>query len=177
MNPHFIYNVLASIAGQDIKSAENMIVKFSAYLRSHFTDMNQKIVRPFDEEILQVKEYFAIEKIRFPNIEIFYDLRAKNFNLPSMTIQPLVENAITHGICKRRKSIGKIFITSFEDEDNFFVKIEDDGVGFKELSDNKKHMGIKNVQLRLKILFGGSIEIKSVPNIGTVCCLKIPKQP
>ena len=179
MNPHFIYNTLASVAGlcyQNSKSAENMIVKFSNYLRANFTDMNNKIVRSFDEEILNIEEYFAIEKIRFPNIEIFYDLRVKNFNLPSMTIQPLVENAIKHGICKRRRSIGKIFIKSFEDEDNFFVEIKDDGVGFKNFSENIKHIGIRNVRLRLKILFGGSLEIKSIPDVGTTVEVKIPKQ-
>lgn len=179
MNPHFIYNTLASIAGlcyENPKSAENMIVKFSNYLRDNFTEMNKKVVRTFEEEILHIEEYFAIEKIRFPNIEIFYELSAKDFNLPSMTIQPLVENAIVHGICKRRKARGKIFIKSYEDAENFFIEVKDDGVGFKNFVENEKHVGLKNVRLRLKILFNGSLEIKSIPGLGTICEVKIPKK-
>jgi signal transduction histidine kinase len=188
MNPHFManaLNALSMLTDTDPEAAKRMIADMSGYLRENFYDPDEKsLMIPFSDELEHLERYLAIERIRFPGINVYYWLEATDFAIPAMTLQPLVENAITHGLCKKEHSEGCIEIWSSETKEAYTIIIEDDGVGFdeKELSgesrgeEGKKHIGIPNTEKRLALMCAGRLAIHSTPGKGTVCEISIPKQ-
>ncbi len=180
INPHFIYNTLGSIGSlcvEEPEKAREMIYTFSDYLRSNLGEMTKKAMIPFEQEIEHLKSYIEIEKCRFPDIEVILDLSVTDFSIPSLSVQPLVENAITHGIMGR-ESGGTVKISSFEDEKFYYICIEDNGVGFDKFpqNDGKNHIGINNVSNRLKMLCDGELLIESTVEKGTQATIKISKK-
>ena len=133
----------------------------------------------FEDELSHLNNYIELEKLRYgDDLEFEYDIKEKEFTLPALTVQPLVENAVNHGI-RYHKMKGKVKISSYSDENNYYVAIEDDGVGFNPneyLNDGRKHVGISNVKYRLDVLCGGTIDIKSEINKGTIVTIRIPKE-
>ena len=109
------------------------------------------------------------------NIE--YDVETTDFLLPALTVQPLVENAIKHGLM-RLESGGTVVIRSYETAEHFCVEVKDDGVGFDTglTIDEKKHVGLRNIRGRLKAMVNGELVIKSQPGIGTNAVIMIPKE-
>ena len=179
INPHFIYNTIGSIASccrYDPEQAEKMLYIFSDYLRNNFGELAQKTLVPFTTEAEHLDAYITIEKMRFPDIVIETDYAVMDFELPSLSVQPLVENAITHGIMGKEEG-GLIRIRTFEDENNRYIEVEDDGIGFAELktNDGRNHIGIRNVNDRLQMLCGGSLQIESCPGIGTTARIILPR--
>ena len=180
INPHFIYNTIGSIASccqNDPEQAEKMLYSFSDYLRNNFGELAQKTMVPFATEAEHLDAYITIEKMRFPDIEIKTDYRVTEFEIPSLSVQPLVENAISHGIMGKEAG-GTIYIRTFEDDSFRYVEVEDDGVGFSELqtNDGRNHIGIRNVDERLKMLCGGTLQIESCPGVGTTARILLPKE-
>ncbi len=182
MNPHFVYNTLASIDGLvmvDPNSARDLIAKFTKHLRSSYLDNSPTFVS-FSQELENIKCYLAVEEVRFPDIKVEYDLKATEFNIPPLTIQPIVENAIKHGICKTEDGIGTIQISTYENEDNYFVKITDNGVGFDTTkprkNDGRTHIGIDNANKRLELICNGKLDITSEIGVGTQALITIPKE-
>ena len=180
INPHFIYNTLGSISGlciDDPEKAREGLLTFSDYLRNNFGKVAEKAVIPFSEEMKHLDSYIRIEQMRFPDITIRLDLQTTDFDIPPMTVQPLLENAITHGIMGREEG-GTIVISSYEDEECYYVRIEDDGVGFKTLekNDGREHVGVKNVAGRLQLLCGGDLIVIGKEGVGAVSLVKIPKK-
>lgn len=188
MNPHFManaLNALSMLTDTDPEAAKRMIADMSGYLRENFYDPSDKsLMIPFSVELERLERYLSIERIRFPGINVYYWLEAAEFEIPAMTLQPLVENAIKHGICKKKHSEGCIEIRSSETEDAYTIIIEDDGAGFNEKTlseayrgeENRKHIGIPNTKKRLELMCAGSLAIRSTPGRGTVCEIIIPKQ-
>lgn len=182
VNPHMLFNTMSSIAGMcdiDPEKAQDMIFKLSDYLRDNFTDVDKPTMVTLREELEHLDHYLAIEIMRFPNITIVKDIDKDDFLIPRMTLQPLAENAIKHGICKRRRSEGVLVIKAFETDDAWMVSVEDNGVGFdgKVPEGNaEEHHGIYNVRTRLTILCNGSLDIKGTPGKGTISTIKIPKE-
>ena len=182
INPHFIFNTLGSIdslCAYDPASARKLIQQFSQYLQNNYTDMTRRPMISFQEEIGHLQNYLSIEQVRFPNMEVEYDLRATDFMIPSLSVQPLVENAIKHGITQRRRHQGTLTISSREGKRSWFVFVRDDGVGFDPTaapSDSRTHLGIENVRSRLELLCGGTLTIESTPGEGTTCRIRIPKE-
>lgn len=121
--------------------------------------------------------YFIIEEVRFPGLKVETDIQAEDFLLPTLTVQPLVENAVRHGISKRPDASDTVRINSEEGEDAYLISIIDNGVGFIS-SEHKdgKHIGIANAKARLHILCSGTLTIVSEPGWGTVCKIRIPKR-
>lgn len=182
IQPHFLYNSLNSIAELcvvDPKRAEKATIDFSRYLRGNMSALNEKKPIEFEDELSHLNHYIALEKIRYgDDLQFEYDIRETAFTLPALTVQPLVENAVNHGI-RYHKMKGKVKISTYADEDNYYVAIEDDGVGFepeKYLNDGREHIGLFNVRYRLEILCGGSLDIKSEKGRGTVVTIRIPKE-
>lgn len=182
IQPHFLYNSLNSIAELCVvapKRAEKATINFSRYLRGNMGALNEKRPIEFEDELSHLNHYIELEKLRYgDDLQFEYDIREKAFTLPALTVQPLVENAVNHGI-RYHKMKGKVKISSYCDEDNYYVSIEDDGVGFdpeKYMSDGRKHVGIANVRYRLEVLCGGSIDIKSEKGKGSVVTIRIPKE-
>jgi sensor histidine kinase YesM len=187
MNPHFManaLNALSMLTDTDPEAAKRMIADLSGYLRESFYDPGEKsLMIPFPDELKRLERYLAIERIRFPNINVYFWLETTGFEIPAMTLQPLVENAITHGICKKEHNEGGIEIRSSETPTAYIIVIEDDGVGFDESElvakrgseEGKRHIGIPNTKKRLELMCAGSLTIHGTPGRGTVCEISIPK--
>ena len=113
--------------------------------------------------------------IRFPNISIEYDIKDMDCRIPPLTVQPLVENAVRHGVRSNEK--GMIRISSYLEGSTHFIVIEDNGTGFDEsaaAAAGGSHIGISNVRSRLEQMCGGTMEIESRPGEGTRIVLRIP---
>lgn len=182
IDPHLIYNTLGSISAlcqSNPEKAAQLTDSFSAYLRSNFNDIATNDVIHFEDEIDHLAHYISIEKVRFPGISVRYDLDITDFMLPSLSIQPLVENAIVHGIQEREDGVGTVSISTGETDTDIIIRITDNGVGFskEELIQNRDlpEIGIPNVRKRLEMLFKGTLEVRSVPNLGTICTITLPK--
>ena len=177
INPHFIYNTLGSVASlcdSDPSAAQEMVYQLSDYLHDNFSDLGKPNLTAFEEELNHLKHYISIEEKRFPNIRMEYDLKAMNFQLPRMTLQPLVENAVKHGICKRRKSAGTIRVASDFTGDAYEIRIEDNGVGFDTLPEGPDHIGIVNVRTRLELLCSGTLTVTGKKDEGCTVIIRIP---
>lgn len=181
IQPHFLYNSLTSIYSlceTDPEKAKHAIVDFSKYLRANLDSLKQKDLISFNEELNHIKAYLRLEKLRYDDdLNIVYDIKVNDFFLPVLTVQPLVENAINHGICNTKQG-GIIQIKTSETEDYYEIKVIDNGAGFNEneLYDPKRsHTGIDNVRSRLKNMCDGTLEIASIMGVGTTAIIKIPK--
>lgn len=184
IQPHFLYNALNTIKyliKRDPKTAEKAIVSFSYYLRRNMDSLTEKAPIPFADEIAHVKHYSDIEMLRFGDrIKVEYDIKCDCFSIPALSIQPIVENAIKHGITKNPDG-GTVKISSFEEEDFYCVRVDDDGIGFDidnpDCTDNinHSHIGLSNVAGRLKSISNADFEIKSREGEGTHVTIKIPK--
>ena len=178
IQPHFLYNTLATIRSLCLKSPETAaqtIDKFSRYLRQNLDTLNHSGLIPFKQELEHVKIYTEIEMLMFPYIQIRYDIEDDCFSLPMLTVQPLVENAIRHGV--RARDVGQIDITVRKDETGHTITIADNGLGFDPSAidtADEKHIGIRNVRERLEKQCGGSLRVVSRKGEGTVVTLFIP---
>lgn len=179
MNPHFIYNALASISSlcyKDPGQATRYISLFSSYLRGSFGEQGDRSMVYFWEELERLELYLCLEKLRFPDMIVITDIEVEDFEIPNMTVQPLVENAIQHGIGGRKHG-GTLLISSYETEKAYYVRIEDDGVGYEEIpKDGRQHRGIRNVRMRLEMLCNGRLTIRSTPGKGTIAEICIRKE-
>jgi len=181
IQPHFIYNTLTTIAyfcDEDPKKAEDLTNRFSEYLRANLSSLTETRMVLFSKELDAVKNYLEIERYRFEDrVKVEYHIQTESFAVPVLSIQPIVENAVKHGLCKK-KGGGTIVISTAEDGENYFVTIQDDGVGFDKDqvgSDGKTHVGIQNVTARIRSA-GGEISIDSRVNVGTTVVIRFPKE-
>ena len=108
---------------------------------------------------------------------IEYDVETSDFVLPALSVQPLVENAIKHGLM-RLESGGTVVIRSYETPTHFCVEVKDDGVGFDTSLpiEGKMHVGLRNIRGRLKAMVNGELIIESKIGVGTQAVIKIPKE-
>ena len=180
IRPHFIYNTLGSIeqlCELDPPKAGELVHNFAKYLRGNFGELdNPKPIR-MSQEMEHVRHYISIENVRFPDMTFSFEMRSEDFSLPALTIQPIVENAIKHGLMKLPKG-GSIRVISYETDTDYCVSVEDDGVGFdtSKLLDEKKHIGIRNIRDRLEVMVGGTLIIESTQGVGTKVLITIPKE-
>ena len=180
IQPHFIYNTLGTIERmclKDPRKAFDLVRNFSLYLRGNFSELDSVAPIRFAEEIKHVEYYVNIEKVRFPDMNIEYDVETTEFVLPALSVQPLVENAIKHGLM-RLETGGTVVIRSYETPTHFCVEVKDDGVGFDTSLpiDDKKHVGLRNIRGRLKAMVNGDLILESKLNIGTKAVIMIPKE-
>ena len=171
INPHFLFNVLntmASLIRTNPEKAREVTIDLSRYLRYNL-DNNVKNVELI-KELNQIDNYIKIEKARFGDkLNVIYDVDESlyNFQIPSLIIQPLVENSIKHGILKKREN-GCVKIIVKKIDKDIEVIIEDDGVGIEQtVIDNldkqiQENIGLKNVHQRLKLLYGEGLNIKKL---------------
>lgn len=181
IQPHFMYNALSSIAMLckiDPDTASQATITFAQYLRGNMDSLKQTTPIPFEQEMEHLKKYLYIEKLRFgKKLNIEYDIQATNFELPQLTIQPLAENAVKHGLSKK-KGGGTLTIATKETEKAFEVIVSDDGTGFdinEEKNDGRSHIGMDNIKRRLKEMCNADVVITSVIGEGTVAKIIIPK--
>ena len=180
IRPHFIYNTLGSIeqlCNIDPPKAGELVHNFAKYLRGNFGELDNPKPILMSQEMEHVRHYLSIENVRFPDMTFLFEMNSDDFHIPALTIQPIVENAIKHGLMKLSKG-GTIRVVSYETESQYCVTVEDDGVGFdtSELLDDRKHVGIRNIRERLHAMVNGTLEIESTEGVGTTVIIKIPKE-
>ena len=180
IQPHFMHNMLTTImymCRTEPEEAEKTVGQFADYLRANMDSLTLKQCIQFETELKHVKTYWSLEEKRFGDkIRAVYDIQENSFMLPSLTIQPIVENAVKHGMRKGKQLT--VTIRTYSDVNNYYVEINDDGRGFDVNAfenDGKSHIGIKNVQQRLKMMCGGELMVNSVPDQETDAVIKIPK--
>ena len=175
---HFIFNTLGAISGYckiDPEKADDALMKFSRYLRRNMSWLEEKGMIPFENELKQVEDYVYLEKMRFgERFEFGEDLDELNFAIPPLTVQPLVENAVKHGLTKPGKQ-GSVCLMTSREPDAILIQVIDDGVGFRpEELEKSTSIGLKNVRYRLEHLAGATLEIESTPGHGTRAMIRIP---
>ncbi|MGN0674405.1 MAG: sensor histidine kinase [Oscillospiraceae bacterium] len=182
IQPHFLYNSLNTIYGlceKDPTAAKKAVNDFADYLRGNMDSLTRKSPVPFETELKHLKAYLSLEQTRFTKkLRVEWDIQTDSFMIPSLTVQPLVENAVKHGICKSEKA-GTVKISSRELDDCFEVEVSDDGAGFdvnESPNDGKSHLGIENVRSRLWKMCGAALEITSEIGKGTSAVIILPKK-
>lgn len=186
IKPHFLYNtlsVIASLSTKDPMQTRELIVDLAEYLRSSFDFDSVDDLVPIYKEIELVKAYVAIQKARFKE-RVNFELNCDNIpeiRIPRLSIQPLVENAIQHGILKKTQG-GTVVLDIKINPDSILIEVSDDGNGMtadwaEELltkSETRRGVGIKNINIRLISLYGKGLYIRSQVGKGTSCGFKIP---
>jgi sensor histidine kinase YesM len=180
IRPHFIYNTLGSIeqlCNIDPPKAGELVHNFAKYLRGNFRELDNPKPILMSQEMEHVRHYISIENVRFPDMTFSFEMNSDDFHIPALTVQPIVENAIKHGLMKLQKG-GTIRVISYETDTHYCVCVEDDGVGFDTgvLIDERKHVGIRNIRGRLKVMVNGTLEIESAQGVGTKVLITIPKE-
>ena len=176
IKPHFIFNTITTIQALcniDPQKASETLGLFASYIRQNITTKTENLI-PFSLELEHVKTYVAIETLRFPNIEVKYDLEYSDFDITTLSIQPLVENAIRHGV--RSRDHGIITISTSQNTNSIIIKISDNGIGFDPTTIDKlddTHIGINNVKKRLEQLQNATVNISSSSE-GSIITITIP---
>ena len=179
IKPHFLYNVLNAIYHlyrKEPDTAQEAVSSFAEYLRCNMLSIEKNEPIPFSEEYQHIQTYLSLEQIRFRDkLDVVYNVEVTDFKLPPLTVEPLVENAVKHGVTKKRGG-GIVTISTHRTDDGVQITVTDTGVGFDPdhyMEDGKPHVGIRNVRDRLHNMVGGSLSITSTEN-GTVAVVTIP---
>jgi two-component system sensor histidine kinase YesM len=193
INPHFLYNTLDTIIWLAESGEQEEVVSMVGSLSDFFrTSLNQgKEVVSIREEIMHVRSYLEIQQVRYRDIleyEIDVAEELDPYLIPKITMQPLVENALYHGI-KNKRGVGKITVTGKPEKHYFLLQISDNGIGMtdermaevkegieKRLSSEKNIYGLYNVNERIRLNFGEEygVHISSVYGEGTTVAVKLP---
>lgn len=177
---HFVFNILNAISGMckyDPEKADETIVRFARYLRNNIDIMEDDKPILFADELGRLEDYVVLEQVRFgDHIEFYTDVKFDQFLMPPLILQPIVENAIKHGLTKKQDG-GTIVLRTWEDGENIKISVEDDGVGFETAELEKENsVGLKNIRYRLHHLMHGTLDIVSEVDVGTIVTITIPKK-
>ena len=183
IKPHFLHNSLAVIAelcDSDPELAKAATVKFSKYLRGNMNALDEMKPIPFERELSHTRLYLDIEQLRFEDaLTVRYDIACTGFSIPALTVEPLVENAVRHGVRENPNGRGTVTILTRELPEAFEVSVVDDGPGFDPAhvpEDGRPHVGIENVRRRLEQVCGGTLIIRSAPGEGTAATIRLPRE-
>jgi signal transduction histidine kinase len=182
IQPHFLFNSLTTIKQlcvKDPEKASEAIETFIVYLRHNMDSLTAEKPIDFSRELEHVKGYLELQKLRFgDDLCVKYDLEYTNFKISTLTLQPIVENAVTYGVRKSENGQGTVIIRTKKTGDTVEVIVEDDGPGFvpEDVKDtrNKEHIGIINVRERVENIAGGELIIDSEIGKGTKAIIKLP---
>ena len=181
VHPHFLYNCLNTIyylCGKYPRTAQQAIRDFSDYLDYNTKSLTAQTPIPFIDEFRHIKSYLSLENLRFDGeLEIEYHIQTTGFYIPSLSVQPLVENACEHGLWK--KGGGRLILTTRLDRDHIYILVEDNGDGFNPIAvtgkNGRSHIGIENVRRRIETISGGSLHLLSVEGRGTSVKIILPR--
>ena len=184
IQPHFLYNsltVIQELCRSDPAQAEAATVQFANYLRGNMDALQTNTPIPFGQELEHTRQYLALEEMRFEDkLTVRYDIQCESFLLPNLTLQPIVENAVRHGVRGNADGRGEVVIATRETPDRYEITVKDNGPGFdpeKQPKDQgSSHVGIQNVRQRLAQMCGGELKIESIPGAGTCVTIALPKE-
>ena len=178
MRPHYIYNTLMSIyylCEQDPEKAQQVILDFTTYLQKNFSALGKEEIIPFTEELEHTRAHLAVEKARFENrLSVEYDTPCTTFSLPALTLQPIVENAVKHGIDPEHEAV-HICISTQETNRDYRIIVVNSGADLNEQSIHKPCEALANIRERLKATCGGSLSFTARPNT-TIVTVTLPKK-
>ncbi len=185
IHPHFISNTLLTIQGlyhMNIDDADRIMNTFIRYLQQSFSNISVNVPVDFSMDLEHAKNYTDISLARWPDMTIEYNIECVDFKIPYLTLQPLIENAVRHGLMPLEEG-GKITVSTYEDDAYNYISIVDNGVGFDinnpishQFKNDRAHIGLSNVKDRIKIMSHGTLEIDSVIDKGTTILIKLPKE-
>ena len=182
IKPHFLYNsltVIRDLIHTNPSAAEGAVDDFSDFLRHNMQSIDSDRPILLQQELEHVRSYLALQKLRFgEELQVVYDIACEDIMLPTLTLQPIVENAVTHGIRKSESGVGTVTIQTRELDDRYEIRVIDDGCGFDPTvlkESDSAHLGLKNVEDRLSRLRGGRLKIHSEPGNGTTVTITLPK--
>lgn len=180
MRPHFIFNTMMSIyylCDQNPQKAKTVTLDFTSYLRKNFAAIASEEPVPFSDELEHTRAYLAVEQAQFEDtLFVNFDTPYRTFRIPPLTLQPIVENAVKHGMSKSNDPIHISVITK-QTGKSVEIIVEDDGVGFdpaRNSDDNDPHIALNNIKERLKMMCGGKMTIAPRDGGGTAVTITIP---
>ena len=177
MRPHFIYNTLMSIyslCNQDPGKARQVTKDFTTYLRNNYKAIASESTIPFTAELEHIHAYLAVEQTLFEDmLFVEYDTPHTDFHLPALSLQPIVENAVKHGMNPYSGPL-HILIRTQDTDSGSMITVKDDGPGFDPSDSSKPHVTLTNIQNRMEMMCGGKIEILSGTGDGTLVKVTIP---
>ena len=184
IQPHFLYNALGAIqelCDSDPKTAGAATAKFARYLQGNMRSLSESGAVAFEAELQHTKAYLELEQLRFMDkLIVRYDVTCRDFRLPTLTLQPIAENAVRHG-ARGKKGVGTVTVATREYPDCWEITVTDDGPGFDPdnptpRNDGRAHIGIQNVRERLRSISGGDLRIESELGKGTRATIILPKR-
>lgn len=182
IQPHFLYNVLTTISNLCRKNpaeAEETTVMFAQYLRMNLDSLKRLEPIPFTLEFRHIQIYLTLEQKRFgERLNVVYNVEEEHFLVPALSLQPIVENSVKHGICEKGEP-GTLTFTSKKVDGGYQIIIEDDGVGFDpnvpHKEDGRSHVGMNNVENRLLQMSQATMEVISSPGNGCKTIITFPE--
>ena len=178
MRPHFIYNTLMNtyyLCAQDPPKAQRVIRDFTRYLQNNFTAIAQEDTISFEKELEHTRAYLAVEQACFEGrLFVEFDTPDTFFRIPPLTLQPIVENAVKHGM---DPDLEPLYISIATENTDLGVKItvEDTGPGYAPSDVDEPNYALKNIRERLKAMCGGTLEIEEREAGGTRVTIFIPQ--
>ena len=177
MRPHFICNTMMGIyylCDQDSKKAKQVTLDFTTYLRKNFAAIASEDAVPFCDELEHTRAYLSVEQAQFEDtLFVSYDTPYTMFRVPPLTLQPIVENAVKHGMKSSSDPI-HITVATRKTDTSAEIIVEDDGSGYDPVEDNEPHIALNNIRQRLEMTCGGKLIICERENGGTKVVVKIP---
>lgn len=181
IRPHFIFNALGSIEELcvvDAKKAESAVHYFAKYLRANMDALGETDMVPFETELDHIHNYIWLEKMRFDDeLDYIEEIQFDDFMIPTLSIQPLVENAVKHGMMGKEEGILHVKIRTYQKDNNYVIEISDDGCGFDtgmKKDDGRSHIGMSYARSSIENRLGGTLTIDSEIGNGTIVTIVIP---
>lgn len=177
MRPHFIYNTMMGIyylCDQNPQKAKQVTLDFTTYLRKNFTAITSEDTIPFSAELEHARAYLAVEQAQFEDsLFVRFDVPHTLFRVPPLTLQPIVENAVKHGMRSSSEPI-RISVVTRQTDSASEIIVEDDGPGFAPADDNEPHIALDNIRQRLALMCDGKLSITPRKGGGTSVKVTIP---
>ena len=177
MRPHFIYNTMTDIyylCEQNPKEAQQVTLDFITYLRKNFYAIVSENPVPFDDELEHARAYLSVESTRFDeNLIVEYNIEHRNFLIPPLTLQPLVENAVRHGLDPDGGQL-KIIIQTHQTINGSVIIVSDNGPGFDTANAFESAGALSNIKQRLEMMCKGTLKIDSTEDKGTTVTIFVP---
>ena len=179
MRPHFIYNTMMGIyylCDQDAQKAKQVTLDFTTYLRKNFTAIASEDTVPFTAELEHTRAYLAVEQAQFEDdLIVNFDTPHTMFRVPPLTLQPIVENAVKHGLSTTKEPL-HISVVTRKTDNAIEIIVEDNGAGYAPADDNEPHIALSNIRRRLDMMCKGKLEITPREGGGTSVKVTIPDQ-
>lgn len=182
VQPHFLYNMFNTIyylCAKDVEQAQEVIGEFSDYLRTNLDSISKTQPVPFSEELENIKRYVYLEKLRFEDkLDVVYNIESVDFEVPVLSIRPLVENSIKHGVGKIEGTL-IVQIMVRELPNSYEVEVSDNGPGYDPSNipnDGRSHVGLENLRHRLRLMSDTSLSISGIKNVGTRAVIQFKKR-